>query len=123
MFRRPQTCREVMDILKYFVHECQDENQIKLLWDVLTALRGPDNNADAIKNATTGLIRTAAFGQHSKIIAVFTSDNETHLATRCQLSLTRTNITLADWREHWHFYSHVRNAFNALGLSWDKINS
>lgn len=53
--------REVLDIIDDFLAE-GPEMAARRLWDVLTALRGPDDEkADEVKSAYTARIRGAAF--------------------------------------------------------------
>jgi hypothetical protein len=57
--RAPKTARDMLDTLDKFLATGQDE--AKTLWDVLTALRGPDNGSDQAKEHATIPIRRAAF--------------------------------------------------------------
>src|SRR5574340_78414 len=85
------------------------------VWSVLTALRGPDidpggNEED--KLSTTAVIRQAAFPRIAGVSgALFVSDSAGRAARRRVGGFPSS-----------HFEGHVRNAFKALGLDWDKNN-
>lgn len=96
-----------------------DINDIDL-WFILSALRGPDSNPidkidediSRIKRATTAVIRwKLGLNQY-----YFSSnpDNSDLLNIR----LTADFKTLVGG----HFTQHAKNAFNALGLDWYKVN-
>lgn len=96
-----------------FLNVADDES--KKLWDILTALRGPDSDIDDIKYATTSVIRktiglTCEGGENDKIGAIILSDSYNKCETR-QSDL-----------KSWHFDSHVRSAFDTLGLKWEEVN-
>lgn len=95
------------------------DDSIKL-WDILTALRGPDALGSLTKNATTAVIRATAFPRtyNSKqegepfggaILATFKKDQSGNVAIRQGI-------------DGGHFRSHAKYAFHALGLDWDKVN-
>ena len=86
------------------------DNDTKIeIWDILTALRGPDNYDHDLKKATTGLVRKAVFGSIDLPMAIVTP---------------RDFAVYVDKRTHssGHFSNHAENAFNALGLKWDEVN-
>jgi hypothetical protein len=90
------------------------------LWSVVTALRGPDNGNDTAKKATTCVIRhTLGFKnevENDWIPFVVNPDEEANVSVREYLTHTRL------FEEQGHFYSHVKSAFVALNLEWDKVN-
>lgn len=110
-----------------------DYTERKFLWDVVTALRGPDLGTHAAKNATTGVIRWHVLGpnagrlmsddrfvdddeagvQHEKYGCLYGPDSAAHLEVR------RSLISQIDMH---HFRQHARGAFEALGLKWDAVN-
>jgi hypothetical protein len=86
------------------------------LWDVLVALRGPDSRDRKIKNATTTIIRTAAFPKRPcQRRSVFADRDSEKLAAR-RSSLFATKL------DNNHFREHVRDAFAALGLKLEETN-
>ena len=93
-----------------------------LLFDVLSALRGPDSNRDTVKEATTGLIRGKAFpivftedGPHNCLGLIVTHEDNEDLA-KVRMALEK------DPEESRHFLNHAKLAFNHLGLSWSNVN-
>ena len=113
---RPRTADEVFKILREFMAcrglETISERERERLWDVLSALRGPDNGPAGSKSATTMVIRHAVFGMNSKVerYADVASDD----AGRRDFRITMNMLN--------HFEEHVRWAFQSLGLKWDEIN-
>ena len=96
------------------------EYESKNLWAVLTALRGPDNDGQEQKWATTSVIRHAAglspFGAISGR-AIINSDTSEYAKLRAE----KYSKEFRDWK--WdHFYSHAVKAFDALGLLWEQEN-
>ena len=61
----PRTARQVLNIIDKFlvggVRDARLESEAKKLWDVLAALRGPDDDSVGNKDNTTCPIRCAAF--------------------------------------------------------------
>ena len=105
----------------------------KELWDVLTALRGPDNHnnsyaaADKMKNATTAVIRFIALPKTARTVrsgltypyaasigARINADKKDHVETRLS---NRGREAVGS-----HFLVHTYNAFDALGLSMGGVN-
>src|SRR4051812_36069191 len=100
--------------------------QGKVLWFILSALRGPDSDVypiletnkvllykESIKEATTELIR-AKIGMSIRNIAgcmVSYTDNPEKLAVRKKLD-----------QRPGHFTHHAKMAFQVLGMSWDEVN-
>jgi hypothetical protein len=82
------------------------------LWDVLSALRGPDSAELDLKIATTAVIRQIFF---KNIILPYS------LTVECDSSESKK------YREELvgtasHFYVHAKRAFFALGLDWNEVN-
>lgn len=106
-----------------------DYAERKFLWDVVTALRGPDLGTRAVKDATTGVIRWHVFGpsagvtrinlndtevaQHEKYGCLYGPDSVAHLEVRKSL-ISETDMH--------HFRQHASDAFEALGLKWNAVN-
>lgn len=85
------------------------------LWDVLVALRGPDSRNRRIKNATTTIIRSAAFpSRPCEERSIFGEDAENLCRRRRSLFANREDNN--------HFREHVRDAFEALGLKLFEVN-
>lgn len=77
------------------------------LWDILTALRGPDDGDNNVKAATTGVIRHAVCGYDCPGMVNRDSKYEKHVRE-----------SLPDN----HFTRHAVGAFRALGLKWHEVN-
>src|SRR5271170_6672284 len=110
--------REAIFNLRKAYVDMADEEREKL-WDILTALRGPDNGEQALKVATTGLIRAATLGyiagqrlQEFATTVTF-ADNIQHMQIRESQRRDSDNF---------HFLAHARGAFRALGLRWNDDN-
>jgi hypothetical protein len=85
------------------------------VWDVLTALRGPDVATIAEKANTTSVIRTLAFPKHEKngnTLAFFT-DRESFPE---RIPLRGEDATKATKVVPYHFNNHMNKAAEALGL-------
>lgn len=84
------------------------------LWNVLSALRGPDaEDNHELKLATTGVIRYHFLGKTRGSMHGSTVLPDTEEAAK--LRRQYTNV----WS---HFISHAKDAFEALGLKWDEVN-
>jgi hypothetical protein len=108
------------------------------LWDILTALRGPDHLSAHVKDATTALIRGAVFGDVSRKMDIFnfavirskdkeeyifnfaavirSEDKEEYVAARQNLFDTSVK------GESSHFVRHTYDAFKTLGLNYSMNN-
>ena len=98
------------------------------LWDVLTALRGPDDAcvSSVVKEATTGVVRYAVLGptfrhcREGEFIfngAIYGWDLPVYVEVR-----TKMEVEVNHFNHFNHFYHHAKWAFEALGLSWDQVN-
>jgi len=107
----PKTAVEMLNLLDRFFCDAES-NESFALWQVLTALRGPDDSGkvNKLKSATTERIRTAAFPlcfQRSRgpaLIAGFSPD--------CTLDLS---VLDADGISQ-HFSAHVYDAYFVLQM-------
>ena len=101
--------RKMLKSIATFVN-VHDEHS-KNLWNVLSALRGPDNmyGVSAGKSCTTGVIRWAAGITPGPTWMVAVPDAQRYANARKTL-------------EDSHFVIHARRAFIALGLKWDEVN-
>lgn len=91
------------------------------IWDIITALRGPDHNDSyEVKRATTAVIRySVGIPPSNNFSCVSLKDDEEKVAIRVSLSTLEYNSPY--WTTD-HFYRHVLNAFWALGLTWNDVN-
>lgn len=78
------------------------------IWDIISALRGPDNEDSILKTATTEVIRHK-LGFYEQYFFVSPDDyNQV---------IYRKGMNVGS-----HFYLHARSAFRALGLNWNDVN-
>ena len=87
------------------------------LWDVLSALRGPDNENNEVKHATTAIIRAACFPK------TYSGGDICIPATMCHDSERDRDARTASNKIGYHFRRHAQTAFDALGLSWHEVNT
>lgn len=95
------------------------------LWDILTALRGPDNHDVLLKEATTAVIRwklgLPANSKGNNVGgATVNEDNSGFAELRRGIV---AGIYSPDKPLQFHFIHHARAAFQALGMSWDRVNT
>jgi hypothetical protein len=127
---KPQTADEVMAIIREFfsnedgavtsqLHWTIRFSQRSKLWDILTALRGPDCMKDnhRIKLATTSVIRSAALGKDSSM-REYADFSQLDTAANAEFRLMEAHLI----EDSYHFFNHARRAFIALGLKWEKPN-
>lgn len=83
------------------------------LWNILTALRGPDNGDNLLKEATTAVLRHKLWLDEWSI-GLFASnpDEQALLEIRKQI----------DVGENSHFTRHIMAAFKSIGLNWNGVN-
>lgn len=111
----PKTAREMLDVLDEFLMSAPSVVASEL-WDVLTALRGPDSACTDVKMRTTGLIRTLAFPKTAALskehlcIYAFFGDPEKH-------PIDLRGVAAS------HFRSHITAAAVALGYPYWKMLS
>lgn len=94
----------------------QGGDSARILWDILTGLRGPDDGSFDSKDATTSVIRGTVFSKQAMRqtgAAMLHPDEESDYHTKARVG--RMNQT--------HFVQHAKNAFKALGLNWDSSNA
>lgn len=104
----------------------------KKVWDVLTALRGPDGVHDAddlLKQSTTCVIRRRLFGDALSRLdplgypyAAQNGDTPARAAQRATCDLESVPVSAASKHPHAHFIRHAQRAFRALGLKWTSVN-
>ena len=125
MIRAPKTAKDVLTIINDFfiltepTYSGKSEDfanrtdEASKLWDILTALRGPDDTNLSLKEATTAVIRYHALPVCDKNGATVYKDCIGNEIARHKYESTASR----------HFISHAKNAFKALGLDWIKTNS
>ena len=119
--KTPKTSKAMLAMLKRFLNsKTINRTYQREVWDILTALRGPDyEEGDDDKHATTCVIRHYALGYkaccspYTANGSVFREDSETSVGLR---------VAMLDDKRSYHFYHHMADAFAALGLKWDKNN-
>lgn len=117
----PTTAKEVFAQLRESFISL-DYTERRKVWDVLTALRGPDRGDNvALKAASTALVRGVVFGQHAgayirEFAFVEFADTNYFAERRNMVSES------CDGSVNYHFLSHIRRAFEALGLSFYGFN-
>lgn len=109
------TAEEMLNNLRTFFRDATIP-ECEKLWDVLTALRGPDyvgGDESQIKSATTSVIREKVFTERSRVheFAIILKDEEDYILVRKTLP-----------HHDDHFVHHARRAFRALGMRWDELN-
>lgn len=72
------------------------------LWDILSALRGPDSDNEELKERTTTVIRSKAFSNFGKECAWFAPRG--------------VKIQMNGTEDQKHFIGHIKMAANALGI-------
>lgn len=118
---QPKTAQSLLNQLdQFFASEDITDKEKQKLWDVLSALRGPDAETEGMKHATTSIIRSHALpeacrpGQYLEDALDVNYDNPEHLKLR-QSHMYNTG-------QFNHFRHHALRAFNALGLTYAELN-
>jgi hypothetical protein len=105
--RTPRTLRGALDQIQQLLTK---QPYSANLWEVLSAIRGPDSRNKRLKHATTTIIRTAAFPKRPCEERSFYGDDSAKKAEiRKRLFKNKEDNN--------HFREHVRDAFSSLGLS------
>lgn len=100
------TAKEVLAFIDQWADSAPKE-EVKNLWSVLTALRGPDNGDHKLKLCTTAVIRGLTLPILSKSNGAFNNDGR----------YGEPVISLGDVSpEDFHFWSHITSAAKYLGL-------
>jgi hypothetical protein len=117
MMSRPKTAKGMLKQISRFLTPVYKnegivsrEERVKL-WNVLSALRGPDyGDSQKTKAATTAVIRHHALGDSAvEDFALSRSD-------------TLSSVNLRRKMSGLHFTEHAVDAFLALGLNWHELN-
>jgi hypothetical protein len=115
---RPKV-RAMLDQLDAFFID-EEHADTKVLWDVLSALRGPDNDVQSdLKNTSTIPIRTAAFPrlarlEHSKYRELYRELDTASFKTTAIFGNGTERFHQPDVVDH--FTAHLRRAQKALDL-------
>jgi len=104
--------RQILDQIDEFLLNSNSDSE--RLWDVLSALRGPDKFSYGDKVTTTNAIRVAAFPRTAN------ADNLGAISLPAIFWTTgyqEPTIDICDYEsEGWHFAQHIRNAARVLKL-------
>lgn len=112
--KRPRTLRDALDIIQELL---LDRPYSHDLWNVLTALRGPDSQDGMLKRATTCVIRKTAFPEEPTAgLSMFNPDSP-------ELARDRAAFLNSLFRIAPHFEEHFKDAFESLGLKLLSNNS
>lgn len=108
--RNQSTATDALKVIRK-VMQTYYTGEARKLWDILTALRGPDNQDIELKLATTAVIRHAVYGyvNHGGTAA---PDNSIRCAYRAKLD--EAGYT----KDTDHFINHAKDAFKHLNLKW-----
>ena len=110
---KPKTLRQALNQIQDML---DGQSYSADLWDVIVAMRGPDSRDRKIKNATTAIIRSAAFPKQPCLErSIFAHKDSEKLAQRRSSLFTRK-------LDNNHFREHVTAAFDALGLQIGGVN-
>jgi hypothetical protein len=108
----PKTLRAALDEIERML---TNQPYSADLWDVLSAIRGPDSRNRKLKHATTTIIRSAAFPKRPcEERSFYGEDSAKRAEIRKRLFHSREDFN--------HFRQHVKAAFDALGLDLEGIN-
>lgn len=113
----PTTFKAMLKQLRTFMEKAPGTETQKM-WDLMTALRGPDPDGDLagmqdMKGPTTCVIRHTAFGE--KIPNKFgCSSIPDHVGNEERRAKLTSDLS--------HFGYHAKRAFEALGLKWGEVN-
>ena len=99
------------------------DEQSTYLWDILSALRGPDHDhAIHAKEATTAVVRYAIGLDDIHFTRAIVNPDTTDFVNRRVTGTGKYPISNVRSATSNHFIRHQSNAFTALGLSWDSLN-
>jgi hypothetical protein len=117
---RPEL-RKILDQIDEYL-ATGEERASQELWEVLSALRGPDVAPDnnITKDATTSVLRAAAFPRTAELSH---SEGGRVCASMANDSIYRAKNRADMWYHGDHFNNHVRRAFFVLGLNWNTVNN
>jgi len=117
-----KTCRQALDVIDEMLAGLPVYERNRL-WNVLTALRGPDDEDIDSKKATTAIIRSVALPKaasitigfpNASILGLTNEDSEGYAAHRCH--------SFRSYGRGPHFDEHAVLAFASLELVWGRCN-
>lgn len=118
----PKTAKEVLAVIDKFFLTNGKCPQSQKLWDVLCALRGPDQEEFTIKSHSTSFIRQAALPSAYRLFSTKTSlqtEND-----KCEIvdpdGARAKELQSANFDAQ-HFYKHIQDACSALDLGYTYI--
>lgn len=113
--RQPETAADVLAIIEDFTERrtahTERDPEVRALWAVLTALRGPDRDLHAVKSATTQRIRALTLPKTARVAGAFVTGGWPDVSAVGDV--------------HWHFRQHVASAIHALehmGITRESFN-
>lgn len=115
----PETRKELDRIDAFLAN--QPSVVARELWNILTALRGPDNRNDALKDETTCVIRTKAFPQLAN--SFFSGDKTGAVFAMSDTLPKYLNNLQLPLHVSYHFAIHVNRAYSVLDISPKEENS
>jgi hypothetical protein len=110
--RTPKTLRGALDHIQHLLTK---QPYSADLWDILSAIRGPDSRNRRLKHATTTIIRSAAFPKRPCEERSFYGEDS---AKRAEI---RKRVFNSKGDQN-HFRQHVAAAFDSLGLKIFEVN-
>lgn len=118
--RKPKTAMEVVEIIRQFFAGQENGGvsykEAEKLWDMLTALRGPDDENFRLKDAVTVPFREAFLGEEAAIMV----QQHQGAFTREHRSNKKEHLKIRETMSDGHFRGHLKKAFKAIGLDWNK---
>jgi len=108
----PKTLRQALDCIQEML---SNKPYSADLWDVLSAIKGPDCRNHRLKIATTCIIRDAAFSNHP-------CEHRSFYAKDTPQSVIRRKKMFRNKENRPHFRDHIVEAFAALGLKLGELN-
>ena len=110
---KPKTLRQALNQIQDML---DGQSYSAHLFDILSAIRGPDKRNPRLKMATTCLIRTVAFPDKPCQYRSFYSKGDSEKFARLRRRMMR------DKKNHPHFREHIAAAFESLGLQIGGVN-
>jgi hypothetical protein len=109
-FKQQPTKKSILEDLRTFFINNGDDAGADKLWDIISALRGPDDGNHDLKYATTEVIRYHVTGK--SYYANVSADNDGKAKYRDELVINQYD----------HFIQHAMKAFRSLNLNWRTNN-
>lgn len=124
MIEKPQTALDVMKIVDNFLDgintDYTSDREARRLWHLISSLRGPDSGEERLKEISTSLIRQKVVPNCS-LLGAITVERDLANAAIDRIRYWNQWLNEND-RTNLHFMVHAKNAFEDLGLKWDKQN-